>query len=93
MFIASPLGDKVIVELKMCGHGYSEGYAQEGLEQITHYMENKKTDTGYLIVFDSRVQDFAQGFDLAESANGKTILTRIADVRPYVEKRGTPVGA
>lgn len=92
VFIASPLGDRVIVELKMCGHGYSESYARDGLEQIAHYMENKKTDTGYLIVFESRVQDFAQGFDPFESINGRTILTRIADVRPYVKRRDAPIG-
>lgn len=92
VFITSTLGDKVIVELKMCGHGYTEGYARDGMEQITHYMENKKTEMGYLIVFDSRANNFAQGFTLAESVNGKTILTRIADVRPYVKKKDIPSG-
>jgi len=46
VYIALPNGEKIIVELKMCGHGYSETYAVEGLEQLVHYMENKDTNIG-----------------------------------------------
>jgi hypothetical protein len=76
----------------MCGHGYSETYAQEGIEQLIHYVENRGTSTGYLIVFDSRVRDFSKGFRETEIINGLSILTRIADVRPYVKQRDIPKG-
>ncbi len=92
LFITTTLGDKVIVELKMCGYGYTETYAREGLEQIAHYMENKKSETGYLIVLDSRAKDFAQGFDSTQSIGNKTIHTRIADLRPYVKTKDAPDG-
>ncbi len=87
LFIISPNGEKVVVELKMCGHNYSENYAQEGMEQLGHYMENKETKTGYLIVFDSRVRDFAQGFQEVDSIDEMSITTLVVDVRPYVKHK------
>ena len=90
VYIALPKGEKIIVELKMSGHNYSSAYAREGLEQIAHYMENKHTDIGYLIVFDSRVRDFRKGFSEIENINGHQILVEIADLRPYVKLHEAP---
>jgi len=90
VYVALPKGEKVIVELKMCGHGYSETYAREGLEQLAHYMENRETSIGYLIVLDSRVRNFSKGFSETENVNGLTITARIADLRPYVKPKKAP---
>ena len=92
LFISSTLGEKLIIESKMCGHNYSEAYAREGLEQIVHYMDNKKAETGYLVVFDSRVKDFSKGFQPIEEFGRKTVLIKIADVRPYVKISDAPFG-
>lgn len=90
VYIALPKGEKIITELKICGHGYSETYAREGLEQLAHYMENKETDNGFLIVFDSRVRDFSKGFRETESVNGVIITVKITDCRPYVKLKNAP---
>jgi hypothetical protein len=85
IYIVTPLGEKFIIELKMCGAPYSESYAKGGVEQLLHYMENRQTKIGYLIVFDSRKRDFSQGFrEGAVTINGKCIITKIVDVRPFV---------
>ncbi len=91
VYIALPKGEKIIVELKICGHGYSETYAKEGVEQLAHYLANKDTDIGYLIIFDSRVRDFAKGFHETENVDGIDISLRIADLRPYVKRNDAPI--
>jgi tetratricopeptide (TPR) repeat protein len=53
-------GLSIVVEIKMCGGPYSSAYAAAGEQQITHYMENKGTKLGYLVVFDGRTRDFGQ---------------------------------
>jgi len=90
LFVVSPNKEDIVVELKMCGHDYSTAYAQEGKEQLLHYMKNKGTQTGYLLVFDSRVRDFAQGFQENETIGGMSITTIVADVRPYVKQKEAP---
>jgi len=90
VFIISPRGEKVVVELKMCGHSYSQTWAESGIQQLTHYMENKDTENGYLIVFDSRVRDFSQGFQPIRAANAKPITTVVTDLRPYVKQEDVP---
>jgi hypothetical protein len=83
IYVVTPMGEKVIVELKMCGRRYSESYAQGGIDQLLHYMENRNTSIGYLMVFDSRSQNFSQGFqDNPMVINGMSIITKIVDVRP-----------
>lgn len=77
VYIVSPQGEKAIIELKMCGNRYSSQYAERGLVQLKHYMENKNVDDGYLLVFDSRQLDFSKGFGLI----GKGISTKFIDVR------------
>lgn len=85
VFIVTPRGEKAIIELKMCGNGYSEGYAQGGIEQLSHYMRNKNTKIGYLVVFDSRIRDFSKGFQASQIAEGMLFITKVVDVRPIVK--------
>jgi tetratricopeptide (TPR) repeat protein len=80
-------GLSVIVELKMCGFGYSETYAAEGEEQIIHYMDNRSSYLGYLVVFDARLT--ANGRLLISGGTGRhTIVEKLIDVAPRV-KRGS----
>jgi tetratricopeptide (TPR) repeat protein len=53
-------GLSAVIELKMCGKGYSSTYAASGKEQIVHYLENRDTSRGYLVVFDARMEDFGK---------------------------------
>jgi tetratricopeptide (TPR) repeat protein len=54
LWIATPGGSRFVVELKMCGKPYSGAYAKTGIEQLVHYMDNRNTHIGYLVVFDGR---------------------------------------
>jgi tetratricopeptide (TPR) repeat protein len=74
-----------VVELKMCGFGYSMSYAEGGLDQLSHYLSNKYTSLGYLIVFDARTRDFGKGFSEILTIGKHTIFTRTVDVRPIVK--------
>jgi tetratricopeptide (TPR) repeat protein len=79
-------GLSVIVELKMCGFGYSEIYAAEGEEQIIHYMNNRQSYLGYLVVFDARL--VANGRPLISCNPGPhTIVPIFIDVTPRVKRR------
>lgn len=84
IFFIAPDGTTAIIELKMCGSNYSSNYAQDGLQQLLHYMENRQAKIGYLIVFDARVRDFGKGFDQAQTSKGFVINTKVIDVRPIV---------
>jgi tetratricopeptide (TPR) repeat protein len=79
-------GLSIIIEIKMCGGSYSSTYAAAGEEQITHYMENKNTRLGYLVVFDGRARNFGKRV-LPSRRNGYTVLVRYVDVRPEVKQR------
>jgi hypothetical protein len=85
IFIAFSNEERAVVELKMCGNGYSLNYAQSGLVQVHHYMENKNAKTGYLIVFDSRTRDFGKDIPNDETEEGKRIIAKVIDVRPNVK--------
>ena len=90
LFIVMPRDIKVVVELKMCGLGYSQSRAQDGKEQLSHYMKNKQTENGYLLVFDGRVRRHAQGFKEYEIIEGVRIATLVVDVRSYVKQKDAP---
>lgn len=81
IFIVSPTNEKAVLELKMCGHGYSSTYAISGDIQLIHYMKHKQTEIGFLVIFDSRIRDFGKNF---ESEPTTQIETIIIDVRPKV---------
>ncbi|NRQ54502.1 tetratricopeptide repeat protein [Brevibacillus sp. HD1.4A] len=78
-------GIRTVVELKMCGGGYSETYALDGLKQLAHYLENKNTHLGYLIVFDGRLRDTGKGILAQYPYKQFTIRSYIADIRPEVK--------
>lgn len=75
-------GLSVIVELKMCGRGYSSNYAASGETQVVHYMDNRKTNIGYLMVFDARASINAQ--PVLSGAPQHTVVELFVDVRPEV---------
>jgi len=78
-------GLRVVVELKMCGGGYSTQYALEGVEQLLHYLDQKGTSLGYLIVFDGRIDSFNTGLPAAGAHGSRVIVPIAIDVRPKVK--------
>lgn len=77
-------GLRVIIELKMCGAGYSGPYAQSGEEQICHYMDNEKVHTGVLLTFDARVR--GNGDKLLRKVDSNRTITEVSiDVRHTVK--------
>ncbi|MEZ9627644.1 tetratricopeptide repeat protein [Aliivibrio fischeri] len=76
---------KVVVELKMCGNGYTSSYAISGKDQIIHYQENTGSNLGYLVVFDSRTREYAKGFKDLQVIGNKTIYSIAVDVRNNVK--------
>lgn len=83
-------GLSAVLELKMCGKTYSSTYAASGEEQIVHYLANRDTSRGYLVVFDARMDDFGKAL-LDTPVCGKfTIGERFIDVRPRVKQKAAP---
>ncbi len=78
-------GLSLILELKMCGHGYSSTYAAEGEEQLLHYMRNRHSHLGYLVVFDARADDF--GRPLVKDTGLDTVITKFIEMSPTVKAR------
>ena len=85
-------GMAIIVELKMCGFGYSSGYASAGEDQILHYMENRTSSLGYLIVFDARLNNLGQKLLQGLGGNRFTVIEIIIDVTPRVSFRPYSTG-
>jgi len=79
-------GINTVIELKMCGAGYSLSYALDGIEQLAHYLENKQTYLGYLIVFDGRLRDYGKGIEPQYLDGDFTIRTYPVDVRPKIKE-------
>ncbi|MDE6313302.1 MAG: hypothetical protein K2M46_06725 [Lachnospiraceae bacterium] len=77
-------GIKTIVELKMCGGGYSSGYAMHGVEQVVHYLENKKVHVGYLLIMDGRMRDCGKGIEPQYKKENYFVRAFVADIRPEV---------
>lgn len=78
-------GLSLILELKMCGYGYSSSYAAAGEDQILHYMEHRRSNLGYLIVFDARLEEFGQPF--LQTEGPFTISCKFIDMRPRIGTR------
>ncbi|MGE4126289.1 MAG: hypothetical protein AB7E59_13680 [Pusillimonas sp.] len=78
-------GLSIIVELKMCGSRYSSGYAASGEIQLLHYMENRNSYLGYLVVFDSRIRDFGSKLLQERQPDRFTVCEIICDVRPQIK--------
>lgn len=90
VFILLAGGLRLVVELKMCGPGYSTTYARDGLDQLGHYMESKGTSLGYLLIFDARSRDFGQGLMAIETIGKNTLFVSFIDVRPEIPRRRAP---
>ncbi|EHU2434062.1 MULTISPECIES: tetratricopeptide repeat protein [Acinetobacter] len=54
--IINILGSEFIVELKICGNGYSKTYAEGGFEQLKSYMSVRDAKRSYLVIFDARIK-------------------------------------
>ena len=80
-------GLAVVVELKMCGFRYSAPYAASGEEQVLHYLENKNTSLGYLIVFDARLDRNGEKIMPERPSDRFTVMELDCDVRPRFGKR------
>lgn len=77
----------IIVELKMCGKGYSTKYALEGNLQLKHYYENSGGSLCYLVIFDGRKNQNKKPNDYSiqrYSYDNKkyTIITRTINIYP-----------
>jgi hypothetical protein len=84
LYIKLSGGLSIVLELKMCGAGYSSDYAASGETQLVHYMDNRKTHLGYLVVFDARM--VKRGQILLPGVNGShTLVETLIDMRPEVK--------
>ena len=79
-------GLSIVVELKMCGFRYSSSYAAAGEDQILHYMDNRQTHLGYLVVFDARLDKFGEKL-LSGAAGQHTVSEVLVDVKPRVGRK------
>jgi tetratricopeptide (TPR) repeat protein len=84
LWVEIPGGMRLVIELKMCGQGYEAGYAAQGIEQLAHYMNNKNTHLGHLIIFDARQRDFGKGLEAQVRSGAHAIAVRFVDIRPGV---------
>lgn len=75
-------GTQVIVELKMCGFGYSSNYAAAGEKQIRHYMQNRGVHLGFLVVHDGRMRKFGESVLQPSGMGRQTVRELFVDVRP-----------
>jgi tetratricopeptide (TPR) repeat protein len=82
-------GVSAIIELKMCGNGYSAEYARSGEDQIEHYMANRKVHVGLLVVFDARQRDNGSRLISRMISRENTIEETTIDVRPTIKFDGT----
>jgi hypothetical protein len=83
-------GLSVIIELKMCGYGYSSTYAASGEDQIRAYMEAHDAHLGYLVIYDARLRDFGASLLAGLDTGPDTVREIFVDLRPRIAKRGAP---
>ncbi|CNL37681.1 Predicted O-linked N-acetylglucosamine transferase%2C SPINDLY family [Yersinia enterocolitica] len=87
LYILLKGGLNIVVELKMCGEGYSSTYAISGESQILHYLRNTNSKVGFLVIFDSRKREFGTKFNDTIYIDNFYINTKVVDVRPFVDKK------
>lgn len=87
VYVVANGGFRAVLELKMLGAGYSSTYAFSGSEQVTHYMENKQVNLGYLVLFDARTRDFGTGLPPTVAVGAHTVRVVFIDVRPEVKAK------
>ncbi|WP_312335783.1 hypothetical protein [Anaerospora hongkongensis] len=85
LYLCFKTGLRTVIELKMCGQGYSENYAKEGLQQLSHYLENKNTHYGYLLIFDGRLRDYGKGFETVYHKGNTMVYCKTVDLRSSVK--------
>lgn len=81
LYIKFSGGLEIVIELKMSGQGYTTGYAKSGIEQVKHYLKNKQTKLGYLIVYDARIEKNGTEIPSNIFNTDCTIFTRFVDMR------------
>ena len=81
-------GLSVIIELKMCGYGYSSTYAASGEDQVRAYMEAHGAHLGYLVICDARLRDFGASLLAGLDTGLDTVRETFVDLRPRIAKRG-----
>jgi hypothetical protein len=74
------------MELKMAGFRYSSPYAASGEDQIIHYMDNRQTHLGYLVVFDARLEMHGEKL-LSGTPSQHTVMEMLVDVRPRMGRK------
>jgi hypothetical protein len=80
VYVVGQGGFRGVVELKMVGRNYSSKYAENGVAQVSHYLEQKRVGVAYLIAIDGRAKDFGKGIPASIVEGGKTIRTIFSDV-------------
>ena len=88
VYVLGAGGFSAILELKMLGDPYTTTYAFSGKEQIVHYMEQKKCQLGYLLIFDGRARDFGKGLKPVELVGTATVMVSFIDMRTSVKGDG-----
>ncbi len=84
VYVLFPGGIRVVIELKICGRPYSLGYAEGGADQLAHYMKQKKTALGFLLIFDGRSRDYGTGLSADLQRDDVLVKVTFIDVRPTV---------
>lgn len=84
LYVRFENGPSIVIELKMCGAPYSSAYAASGEEQIRHYMDNRRTNLGYLVVFDARARLFGKPL-MQSNPSPHTVFEKVVDVRNRVK--------
>lgn len=85
LYLTLPGGLKAIIELKMCGFGYSSTYAISGQEQVIHYQENSDAHVLFLIVFDGRTKENGSCIEDITNTDSYTIYNIVVDINPKVK--------
>lgn len=78
--IINVLGVEFILEIKMCGAGYSRNYAEGGFPQLKDYLRERNVTRGYLVVFDARVNQTGDDAIPAQLDLGDGVLAFCAQI-------------
>lgn len=89
LFINLRGGLKIVIELKICGAGYSSTYALSGDDQLIHYLKNTETKVAFLVIFDGRLLEFGIGVKPIQTIDEMTLFTIPVDMMPKILKGKT----
>lgn len=82
ILLCIPPSIKAVIELKMCGCGYSSAYTRHAVSQTAEYMEKVKAHIGFVLVMDGRSKDQGTGLEDSFRENGKEIRVILVNVSP-----------